>query len=284
MHSLKTPPTRLVSRFAPETHEIFTKLEWELMWFVERLSFVSSIHAELVRVTRGQRFLIRNLGMWTMLLSERDAIVIDLASWVRAFYAAGGFLRKLHGPDLRALGRKWEGRAYESRDNAFKRLFPCAGSRGVPCLRDVDVLVARTAEEFGPLLADRDEHRAHKYESIATAGMLSPPEVAAYLQGLRALLVDLRSLSSNDGFGSPAFRADPEDTQAQDVVDQILIGTIGWIVTFGAVGLSAPSPSEEPRHYYYWNWRRDHYEQLHQAHGERGSREDDPFNANEQGG
>ena len=75
MHSLKTPPTRLVSRFAPETHEIFTKLEWELMWFVERLSFVSSIHAELVRVTRGQRFLIRNLGMWTMLLSERDAIV-----------------------------------------------------------------------------------------------------------------------------------------------------------------------------------------------------------------
>ncbi|MGO8998590.1 MAG: hypothetical protein ACLQVI_35155 [Polyangiaceae bacterium] len=292
--------TTLGERFSPETAAALKEHEIELISLGRRLRHVLSVHAELNRVTRGRSFLIRHEAMWWMLLGERDMIVVDAASWAKAFYSRGGFLRKLQGPDFRALKRRWDYRTAEEdfeplwsgeeddpamrrymsnvqrehnaawRDEAFARLFPGAGADGVPCLRDIDALVDRLAQEFEPLLLDRHENRAHKYEKAGTATMLSPKEVAEHLETCRRLLADFRCLSSNSTFSSfdAEPKADPEDRQAQDVVDHILCGCLNWIVE------GDPGKEHAPKDQFYWQRRDAHYARVHTRH-----QGDDPINA-----
>ena len=117
--------TTLGERFSPETAAALKEHEIELISLGRRLRHVLSVHAELNRVTRGRSFLIRHEAMWWMLLGERDMIVVDAASWAKAFYSRGGFLRKLQGPDFRALKRRWD---YRTAEEDFEPLW--SGRRG----------------------------------------------------------------------------------------------------------------------------------------------------------
>jgi hypothetical protein len=86
------------------------------------------------------------------------------------------------------------------------------------------------------------------------------------------LLADIRCLTSNSQFGAYGVppKANPDDSEAQDVVDLILCGGVHSIVD------GEPNSGDLK----YWRERRAaHYERLHKAHEERGNRDDDPFNA-----
>ena len=227
------------------------KKENELHFFTDRLRHVANVNTALERATRGKRFRIYGEPMWSMALSERDMVAIDLASWAKGFYSRGGFLRRAQASkDLRALSLEWKHPIAPEiasinavcRRECFDRLFPCAVS-GVPCPKDVDMLVTRLHDEFEPLLDDRHRTRAHKYESdhVATAKMLGLDEVADYLATCVRLLRDIRFLASNGDWHPPSMRIDAEDKAAEDVVDLILCGTIGWIVQDGAGAIADSS-------------------------------------------
>jgi hypothetical protein len=288
--------------FTPQVSEALAERENDLLGFSHRLSHGLSVHEDLVRVTRGRRFVVRHLPIWRMLLSERDMTFVDIASWAKAIYSPRGFLRRLHGRDLAVLARCWkyrqdgdfevegacdpEDRLFlqghwqnenaKWRDAAFDRLFPDARS-GAPNQQDIDGLVGRLSTQFEPLLADRHEHRAHRYENAAhgKATMLSPPDVAEHLRSCQQLLADLRSLSSNSGFSAPGYKpkADPDDHEAQDVVDLVLRGTVNEVFEQDrSFNDGAASRT------YYWQRRAAYYDALHEAHERRNATDDDPFN------
>ena len=261
----KRPPRRS-SRFTEALAEQLCELEDDLCRFGLRLGHVMSVQAELVRVGRGKPF-VPHLPMWNMLVAEHHMIIVDLASWALGFYrkGKGGFLRKLGGPDLVTLARRTgnSGSAHQEtawRTAAFDRLFPGAGPH--PCQQDIDGLGDRLDARFKALVDDRNDHRAHKYErrQKVTADALAPAEVAKHLEGCQQLLGDFRCLSSDIAFAHDTPRADPDDAQAQDVVDLILCGTIDWISEYGA----GADPDPERRRY--WQRRHAYYERLHVAH------------------
>jgi hypothetical protein len=299
--------TCVTSRFASPTATALGAHEEHLRGFSERITHLLSVEAELSRIARGKSFVIYHSPMWHMLAGEADMVIVDLASWALGFYEkGGGFLRKLQGPDLRALGLNWkhdgssviwveddagaeaeatllspevprrdasiaaiERRSREEnsawRKNAFDRLFPegTNGSiRNVPCMQDINALCERLATGFQLLHADRDQHRAHRYEKgPKTAKMLSLEDVTKHLEACQSLLADLRCLSSNTQFTSYRYKpkAHEDDRHAQDVVDLILLGSLRTIIDGG--------PNETANAgQFWWQKRTAHYGRLHAAH------------------
>jgi hypothetical protein len=278
-----------MSRFSTVTWKQLEGLEVELLTFARRHAHILSVDAEFVRVCRDKTFIRWHEPMWNMLLGERDMLIVDLASWAKAFYRKGGFLQLLHGPDLKALNRDWpsadggcdsheQSLVAKLRGAAFERLFPGAESRR-PSRQDVEALGGRLKDHFGPLLDDRDVHRAHKYErEKATAAWLTPADVTPHLRRCQQLLGDLRFVASNTQFGHPDPRPAPGEREAQDVVDLVLCGPINWIIHYGA------GADTDPKRLSYWQRRDAYYERLHSAHeasGDLAAPFNDPFRVKE---
>jgi hypothetical protein len=238
-----------------------SEMEDDLCRFAWRLEKLCNLDAELLRVTRGKKFL-PSWWEWDKLLSERDMLIIELASWARAFYGkgCGGFLRSLEGEDLRALAFAWNGDVTEWRKAAFDRLFP--GADGWPRPSNIAALCERLHERFGPLLDDRDNYRAHRYErrqKTVTAKQLALEDVVAHLKTCQELLGDLRCLSSNESFAHWEVHPEREDSDAQSAVDMLFCRTVSWLVDFGPGRWRADLPRYEQR-------RSDFYDRMHAAH------------------
>lgn len=267
----------MTDRFSHDTQKLLSEHEEDLLGFALRLGHVLSVHQELVRVAQLKPFVIYHAPMWNMLLSERDMIVVDLASWALGFYEAGGkgFMRTLRGDDREALRLDWkDGESnphnLEWRKAAFDRLFPKgvepskSSKRKGPSDADIEDLCTRLHARFEPLRDDRNQHRAHKYEKgqAKSAAMLSPADVTAHLDACQELLADIRTLSSNSSFNAYRYeaKAHEKDRAAQDVVDLVLLGNINWIVE------RDPMKGHRDEDQFYWKRREAHYARLHAAH------------------
>jgi hypothetical protein len=274
------------SRFSTELYRALEESEFVLLTFAERLTFVLSVQDELKRVARDKAFFIRGHSAWNMTLSARDSLIIDLASWAKALYSPGGLLRRIEGPDLKALALNWDygpnDAEYvrtmnaEARSKAFLRLFPAAAGRPHPNQHeDRAALIDRVAAELKPIVTDRHEHRAHRFEkTVATAAMLAPVDVVPQLAACQLLLNDLRMLACNSSFtayGYDVVEANVDRVDVQDVIDLILCGSIRWIVE-GPFTTKAPPEARS-----YWHRRDAYYERLHAAHDAAGKPEA-PFN------
>jgi hypothetical protein len=283
------------SQFSCATAQEFEDLRQQVWWFGRRLRDVRSVHAELVRVAALKAFDIRHEPIWNMLVSERDMVIIDLASWAKGLYEKGGFFKKLQGQDLQALSWKYAAselhgdrndvtaaidRYVQSRHalwrrEAFERLFP--GAKGdVPSADDLRALEGRLCTQFAPLLKDRGDHRAHKYErqsKQATSATLALEEVTEHLKACQQILSDLGALSADTSYATYWHDGEPrkDDEEAKDVVDLVLCGTIVWIIEFG------PNVTRKTGDQYYWQRRKTYYERLHAEHDARGE-PDKPFN------
>jgi hypothetical protein len=275
-------------RFATPMAEWLERSEFELLGFAERVGDLLSVEKELARVRRGKVFDVQHEPTWRMLLGAVDAIIVDLASWALGFYEkdGGGFLRKLRGPDLKALEWKlrpgegargvqqhWVDAELAGRRAAFDRLFPSA-KLGWPCQEDIDGLCVRLEAQFKQLHDDRNHHRAHKYEhkKPKTAPRLELEDVKKYVGACQKLLADIRRLSSCSSFDAQGYRVRDDDSHARDVVDLILCGPIFWIVDFD------PSQGHDAKATHYVQRREAYYERLHAAHDAAGAPEDEPFN------
>jgi len=262
------------SRFSLERAAELAKLENELTLFVGRLQHLSSVDTDLRLVTRGKRF-FPSWHVWNGILSERDMIIIELSSWALRFYGAkyGGFLRTLQAStDLKALAPDWDGATDEWRSEVFARLFPHASGCLYPKPEHVGSLCDRLSARFKALHNDRNSHRAHPYDqrNAVMAKHLALEDVVEHLRTCQEVVGDLRRLSANDSFEHPEVRPDPDDSEAQSVVDLLVCRTISWIIEFGAGRMQAERP-------FYWQRRADFYDRMHAAHDAAGA-PDAPFN------
>jgi hypothetical protein len=221
-----------------------------------------------------------------MLGAAVTAIIVDLASWALGFYkkGGGGFLRHLRGDDLKALGLRWkqdpnEDRYVVERNRAwrkmsFDRLFASA-TKDVPTQKDIDDLADRLHAQFKQLHDDRNQYRAHAYESDQpkTAAMLTIEDVRKHLEACQELLADIRCLASNSQFDAYQYepRAHDGDSDAQDVVDLVVCGPIFWIID------GDPGKGHKPDTFYVQK-RDAYYERLHAEHDAAGSPAEQPFN------
>ncbi len=190
-----------------------------------------------------------------------------------------GFLRSLPLSDVNALSlRRWGDESREPRldevlrehvtylnsdwrTKPFDRLFPNA-DEDLPSPQDLEALRKRLYKDFEPLRKDRNAHRAHKFERgmKADATWLVLDDAVRHLKPCQDLLIDFRCLATNSQFVHHAIRGNPDEDEAQDIVDLILCGTITWMWIYGAGSDSAP---ERPLH---WQRRQAYYERLHAAH------------------
>jgi hypothetical protein len=233
-----------------------------------RLQHVASTHKELVRVTSEKPFRIHGYAAWMGIVSTRDMVIIDLCSWTNGLSEPGGFFGQFRGDDLKALSWKWPGHGVDGwRRDAFGRLFPGAAGRDVPNQGDIEALRSKLRKDFKRLNDDRNQLRAHRHEKESkkgTAQALAFEDTAAYLKFGGALMRDVYCLATHASHSTLDFRARADDADAQDVVDLVLLGTLGWI--FGG----DPSKGHDEK-LMYWQRREAHYDRLHVAYAAMGS-------------
>jgi hypothetical protein len=278
---LVTVPTPFQTRFSSRTYDELGILEVQLVAFAKRFGHLLNVFAPVDAATRGKPFLIYHEPMWTMLLDERDMLFIDLASWAKGMHGKSGFLRTVEARgELGALALPWgqelhgtggneflkahvERQNAEWRCKAFRRLFPIAVT-ATPASDDVTHLCTYLRCSFDPLRLDRNQHRAHKYEKEkpVTAARLAPSDVVEHFNECRQLLADLRCLASNSSFSNYGYNVETkaDDEEAQDVVDLILCGSLGWIANYGMLANSHPDDK------HFWQKRQRYYDRLHAAH------------------
>jgi hypothetical protein len=272
----------------PTIVERLDQHERELDWLSMRFARACSFERQLSETTRDKPFTIHNETAWLLMLAERDKIVIDLASWAKAFYSPGGFLCALQGPDFAALQRGPKSSKptnpnelyvwtlnVKGREEWFDRLFPTAATaaRTTPNMQDVAALRDRLSADVAPLLADRNQNRAHFYEQATrkTAGakMLNFLEQRAHFEFCRELVHDLRLLADNTSYGFVSL--DPrDDHQVRDMVDLLLTGTLDFTVRSWNEHASAGE--------YLWQRRAAYYKALHEARDTAGAAETPTFN------
>jgi hypothetical protein len=235
--------TARTSKFSAPVAEAYFARETELLNIVEQFNLVGSINACLLRTTGGRDFQIYSTPIWNMLINARDKVFIDIASWVKAFYSPGGFLRKAQASDLAAFGQDWgaavpsspPGVNEEWREAAFNRLFPCArdAKRRKPILHDVDTLVANIASASEALMRDRGDHRAHVFENVGkkSAKRLTVDDVTKDFERCAQVMADLHCLATNASFSGHQVRFSDHDAHAEELVDMLLFGTFRFMLS-----------------------------------------------------
>jgi hypothetical protein len=264
-------PQEQLGRFSARTSARLGELGKAWWSLTDRHLHVREVRDELARITRGKLFAIHHWTAWRMVSAERDNVAIAAASLVRSLWGKGGFLRSLQGPDLRAVGRRWN----EDRLEQHVRLFPSAADAGRedPIPQDVAVLEWHLQREFEPLLDDRDNFRAHPFETAkrrAHAKELDLVGLSKALSRLHQFLADLHSLGAANSY--PRWDTPSDELGARDLVDLILLGNMRWIVV-GAPGFGRAASVEA-----YEALRGAHYAELHAAHDAQGAPVDVAFN------
>lgn len=199
--------------------------------FARRMNHVIDIHGLLVEACRGKPFIAHGLETYYLVLGERDQLVTDIASWTKDLYSPGGLIGSLQSEGTKPfrvtfksnLPYPKQNRAW--REATYARVFPAAASekRLQPNGDDFLKLKQIAEEAFDALVADRNEHRAHKHERIPpTAAPLSPAEIVPFIKRCWEFVSDLSSLGTNNSYAAPLFGRGHARDQAEDVVYAIL--------------------------------------------------------------
>jgi hypothetical protein len=202
-----------------------------------RLGALESFVAELECVTRGKPFHIWSGWHWVLLLDSRDILVVHLASWAKSVWENNGLLTQITANHLRDLSRAWTADPGDRRDphfhrllrnaheEAFDRLFPNAKGND-PAPDDVRALSKDFERRMQPLMADRNDNRAHPYEwsrKKGTVTMLELPTLREHFDQATRVINDLRLIgcSSTTGYsGADSFG----QSVAADLVEAVLVG------------------------------------------------------------
>ena len=212
---------------------------------VERVIATSN---ELEEACGGRPFAINGFAAWDALLSVRDGIFLDLVSWSKSLYMAGGLFKSIAGADFQALAvgskrrfkdedpwlQKW---MHDRRVELFTDLFPKALERAEvpatakPTLDDVLELADRVAKSTDSI--EQNRHRvAHRYNEDRTEAAefrLDLDQLIAVSRDAQELVNKLRVLCSGSSFGFPRMARDHKDHEIRDLVDLALFGSRGQI-------------------------------------------------------
>lgn len=256
-----------------------TEKQRELTDLATNFQSLSSFAAALRKATKGKPFRVSNELAWEALQALHRIIIIDLAAWIASVHEKW-LLRNLQGTTLaglrtsKRLGAKQaaegpvrapprverairEHRAtqiHESRRAALKRLFgPAAAERGHATHADVLRLTARLGKWARPLAEFRHSH-AHRYGFIGSQPKgLRMQDLARRIASCGRLLNDLRLLIDASMYVMPSLSADADNPLSRDLVDLIVVGTIGYAVEQWE---AEPGP-------FLWQKRDAYYKRLH---------------------
>ncbi len=267
----------------------------------DRWVMLDAFVRELDRVTRREPFTIMNELVWTAMIDARDMLVIHFSQWICSATGEGGVLTglkhcpastfyvcrkpkelpdssRLVGPRLaeeqrRAFAREVRDAKHASRLALFAQLFPEAASASrSPNHADWDALMTRFEERLGPVVHDRNEHRAHPHYGNGTrtssAEMHDLERLLAHLEWAMTLLNELRVLTND----APLKYEPPhqENGAAEGLVDLLLFGSRDQMDMLS--GLSAAAHAGVGK--FAWQYR----EALYEAMWSQRVTADQPFN------
>lgn len=203
----------------------------EKLLALRRRQFVlDAFQAELDRVSRGEMCSFHNDIVWTLLLDHRDKNVIDLASWAKAAYSPGGLFGAIqaHHPKALAKKRTWgsdeDDHLARLLDANFFARHEALFSRSNVKPEDIAILRNEFSLAVDPLMADRNNHRAHIFESEpGDVRMLDLGEVRELYDAIRDLLNDLSLLSVGSTWELVNLNAADTSATACELVDMILL-------------------------------------------------------------
>ncbi len=256
---------------------------WKVHHIARRYQRLRGFQCELELVANDRVFTAHNDLAWRSLLSEREMVEIDLASWARGVFSSGGFLKLVQGPDLAGLARKADGvrnaRSRRFREDAFTRLFPRAAdeSRWEPNQHeDMKLLCDHFVTATKPLVDSRDAHRAHKHEHlrVGSAAALDLDGVELQLRTATAILNDMSLLSRDATWAWSELEPLHGDSWARELVDLVLGGQIDWLLKEWQHEAYAFDGNGRSRGHL-WQRREAFYERLRALNDDR----EKPFNA-----
>jgi hypothetical protein len=224
----------------PTPEDRLWKAERDLMLVARRQYVIEAFVNELDRATRLKPFRIWNDILWMMVLDSRDMLVIHPASWIKGVCGKGGLIGQIkahHVRELPAVRRPTERSETDAHlrrildhghQEAFGRLFP--GVTGAHATgSDLDALTQRLRQAADPLLKDRNDNRAHAFEShgAGSAKMLDLNELRNALTFIEQFLNDLRLVCHSSTMSHHDMNGADCKTAAGEMVASVLIGSAG---------------------------------------------------------
>jgi hypothetical protein len=162
---------------------------------------------------------------------------------------------------------------WKCRVEAFGRLFPARIGPGKRWPEKADIRHLKV--ELGGLtraLEKQRDARAHIYDGkdYGSVKNLAFEEVAKLFHRAHAVLRDVRLLVDRSSHHFPPVEEPKDDHTARDLVDLLLLGSIGQAVIEWTA--TPARPGERPREWL-WQHREAFYEHRHRAHDDRGTEE-----------
>lgn len=244
------------------------KIENSIIDIRRRLYFFEAFQAESRRLFDDKTFEIKNDILWILLNDSYEMLIIHFSGLVKGLYLPGGFfdVLKQNAPILRL--KSWKrmdspvGTTHNNipmeidkkikiqnfLDKSFKKglsnyqkallmkLFPGIENNNTfqPSNKQIEFLKNNFITEMEPLIDERDNYRAHRYEindssNFKNINLLSLEMVSNKFLYLESLMNDIRLLCTNSTFGySNMCVADVRNT-AEDFIDLLQIGSINNI-------------------------------------------------------
>ncbi len=202
-----------------------------------RWYYLTAMHAELEKASRGKPFRVMHSIAWQMAFDSNHMLVIELASWVKRQGERGGLFGLMESR-LSELERKFPKQRKrrvgdsdlvrydtEAHETAVRRLFPDSAGR-IAQGRDVDALRSTLEAECQHLVDDRNCNRAHPLETPqGEAARVGLEGLGALFERLEGILNDVRLIADWTTTSFHDMNATPADSAAEDFVDAVLIGT-----------------------------------------------------------
>lgn len=202
-----------------------------------RWYYLTAMHTELEKASRGKPFRVMNSIAWQMAFDSNHMLVIEVASWVKRQGERGGLFGLMESR-LSELERKFPKQRKrrigdydlveydtEAHEKAVRRLFPDSAGR-IAQGRDVAALRSKLDAECQHLVDDRNCNRAHPFERPqGAAARVGLEGVGALFERLEGILNDVRLIADWNTTSFHDMNATSAEAAAEDLVDAVLIGT-----------------------------------------------------------
>ena len=279
--------------------ELFHQHENIILNIKSRLYFLIDIEEELRAVTKNKAFKIKNDISYRTIMDTWDMLVIDLSSLGKGMYEKAGFFNQLKS-NLDQLNTAAKNNAKKSvggilrsnnsmskeeiemssyisemiqkaQQEKLSMLFPKLRDRNPRKInvQDIDDLKAKFKNIVQDVISDRDNNRAHRYQTLNNNMPIIPrldfENLRKKFDAIEEILNGLRSISNQSTFEYSYMNLVNSREIANDFVHSVLWGTSKMQDISTGLNKELSSP-HIGRLLYGWMVRNRFVEKIHQKH------------------
>lgn len=279
--------------------KLLSKHENLVLLIKRRLYFLEAFEQGLQKIASDKPYLPRNDIVYALIFDSWDMLVIDIASLCKDMLGRGGFFNILKNhvnqlkpskkaqytapePMVNYIGQEptiqqklkhklemqeeFLALLVKNNHDAFYRLFPNSkGRQGRLKHEDVDDLIKQFEDIAGPFIADRNKHRAHRYERREMAigiKSLDIKEISQNFERLEKILNDIRLVSELSTFAYNDMNFADSKATADDLIFLILVGSLKRGDEWAGINSAMNKDDGLPKKYGY-QFREQYYDTLH---------------------